>query len=175
MGKAIDLRGRQFGRLAVLGRAEKLPSERGVFWSCLCACGNTHPAILGSNLVRGNTTSCGCVWEAHTQRLNQGKSRAWTAEEDAMLGAMSDRKLAAILGCSDVCVGDRRRRLGIGASCRRGATRRTRWTKTRDEQIVAMTGQGRTDSEIAAILGCTPRAVQVRRQRIGKTRHAQER
>ena len=39
--------------------------------------------------------------------------RAWTAEEDALLGTMTDREVAARLGRSVHVVAHRRQRLGI--------------------------------------------------------------
>lgn len=54
----IDLRGKRFGRLIVLSRAEsvrrKIPC-----WLCLCDCGNIK-VIPGMNLRGGFTRSCGC-------------------------------------------------------------------------------------------------------------------
>jgi hypothetical protein len=58
MTKPLDLKGRIFGHLTVLGRADSncAGSAR---WHCRCDCGEiTRP--LGLNLVRGVTKSCGC-------------------------------------------------------------------------------------------------------------------
>lgn len=55
-----DILGKRFGKLLVLSRAsEKTPSGH-VLWECQCDCGNGTKA-LSSNLVSGNTTSCGCL------------------------------------------------------------------------------------------------------------------
>lgn len=48
-----DKTGERFGRLVVLKRSH------GTFWECLCDCGNVIE-VNGSNLISGNTTSCGC-------------------------------------------------------------------------------------------------------------------
>ncbi len=55
----IDLTGRKFGRLTVLGRAK---NERGgdSKWKCLCECGNITEVIAG-HLKDGHTKSCGCL------------------------------------------------------------------------------------------------------------------
>lgn len=56
-----DLCGQRFGKLIVLKRAEK-PQKcktNGDYWLCRCDCGN-ETVVLGSNLRRGHTTSCGC-------------------------------------------------------------------------------------------------------------------
>lgn len=57
--KLIDLTGQRFGKLLVLQRANNIGLQPA--WICKCDCGTiTHP-ILGSNLRRGVTKSCGCL------------------------------------------------------------------------------------------------------------------
>ena len=56
--RLIDLTGERFGRLVVL-RRDKSKSDR-VFWVCKCDCGKTV-SVMGTNLKRGNTKSCGCL------------------------------------------------------------------------------------------------------------------
>ena len=51
-----DLTGKRFGKLKVLRRAKN--TER-VHWVCLCDCGEQR-IVLSTNLVKGNTKSCGC-------------------------------------------------------------------------------------------------------------------
>lgn len=57
MGRFVDLTGKTFGRWTVLRRTE----NKGVrsAWMCRCECGNER-AVVGNNLVRGITVSCGC-------------------------------------------------------------------------------------------------------------------
>jgi len=56
--RRLDLEGRKFGRLLVLGfvgtRYEK------ALWKCKCECGKIVN-ILGNHLLRKNTRSCGCI------------------------------------------------------------------------------------------------------------------
>lgn len=53
-----DLTGQRFGKLVVTGQAES--SARGQrIWICKCDCGN-ECVVLGSNLKRGASASCGC-------------------------------------------------------------------------------------------------------------------
>ncbi len=62
MGVIHDLTGKQFGRLAVLGRGSDYIQKNGrhrVMWSCRCDCGNIVD-ILGENLRKGASQSCGC-------------------------------------------------------------------------------------------------------------------
>lgn len=57
-----DLTGQRFGRLVVVGRAASHISPSGqkkVKWNCRCDCGN-EVEVIGQNLTRGLTRSCGC-------------------------------------------------------------------------------------------------------------------
>ena len=58
MGRAIDLTGKEFGRLIVI---EKRGSDKhgNAMWLCKCKCGN-EVIVRSSNLRNGNTVSCGC-------------------------------------------------------------------------------------------------------------------
>lgn len=59
MGKLIDLTGRIFGELKVVSRQGT--SRYGqAQWLCQCSCGN-QITVLGDNLRRGHTRSCGCL------------------------------------------------------------------------------------------------------------------
>lgn len=66
--KLIDLTGRRFGRLLVLGRAEKKDRWGKVMWLVKCKCGEELtenppplPPVSGASLRRGLTRSCGCL------------------------------------------------------------------------------------------------------------------
>lgn len=59
MSKIIDLEGKRFGKLIVLGRAENDKSDKAV-WKCQCDCGNIIYCI-GVKLRNGHTKSCGCL------------------------------------------------------------------------------------------------------------------
>lgn len=57
MSRLKNLAGERFGKLTVLERAE---SKNGrTYWKCRCDCG-TEVNVMASNLLRGNTTTCGC-------------------------------------------------------------------------------------------------------------------
>jgi len=77
----IDLTGRQFGRLTVLGRSKKR-DKHGFqkWWDCRCQCGTEKP-ICGESLRSGNTKSCGCLRREKTQKKNHGwrgaRSPSW--------------------------------------------------------------------------------------------------
>ena len=55
--RLIDLTGRRFGRLRVIGRNYEKQSKY-VHWNCLCDCGNLS-VVDGQNLRSGHTKSCG--------------------------------------------------------------------------------------------------------------------
>lgn len=53
----VDLTGRRFGRLTVIGLAGK--ARAGYVWNCRCDCGHDR-AVLRASLTYGGTQSCGC-------------------------------------------------------------------------------------------------------------------
>lgn len=63
MQKFIDLTGKRFGKLMVIGGRESIKtlkeSKPRVYWDCLCDCGN-QVKIRGDQLKNGHTNSCGC-------------------------------------------------------------------------------------------------------------------
>lgn len=55
-----DLTNQRFGRLIVVGRApDTVRTGTNVWWATWCDCGQTRYVPM-RNLVKGNTTSCGC-------------------------------------------------------------------------------------------------------------------
>jgi hypothetical protein len=56
--KVIDLTGKKFGRLTVIGRSPERSGGK-VCWDCICECGG-EKRVKGCSLKSGNTTSCGC-------------------------------------------------------------------------------------------------------------------
>ena len=66
MAKLIDLTGQRFCRLTVVGRANDYrppgdPFVRFTQWVCDCDCGETGIIVIGANLRKGHTRSCGCL------------------------------------------------------------------------------------------------------------------
>lgn len=55
--RLIDLSGARFGRLVVTSQAES--GDKSPRWICACDCGS-QTEVIGANLRRGFTTSCGC-------------------------------------------------------------------------------------------------------------------
>ena len=66
--KIIDITGQRFGNLLVVKRCENNKSK-GTCWICRCECG-TKKIVLGNNLKRGQTKSCGCLRNKKTSARN---------------------------------------------------------------------------------------------------------
>lgn len=65
----IDLTGKTFGRLSVLGPGSRQGDK--LKWRCLCSCGN-QTQVLGTHLRAGNQRSCGCLRvEVSTKRATK--------------------------------------------------------------------------------------------------------
>jgi len=59
MGNKIDLTNQRFGQLTVLYEIPERVNKK-ILWHCKCDCGK-ELNIIGSNLRKGNTKSCGCL------------------------------------------------------------------------------------------------------------------
>ncbi len=72
MGKFVDLTGKKFNRLTVLGLGER-NSNGQIQWKCKCKCGNIVLATT-TYLKTGHTKSCGCLSrEKASKRLKSKK------------------------------------------------------------------------------------------------------
>ena len=75
--KVKDITGQKFGRLTVIRRDTETHYGNHAYWVCKCDCGKEHIAS-GSNLRRGQVTSCGCANVEAARRMgkaNLGKGR----------------------------------------------------------------------------------------------------
>ncbi len=81
MTKHIDLTGRKFGRLTVIGFSH---TDKYKFWNCECICGKTTKVPTG-HLNNGHTTSCGCYGQsvARKHKLNETFFENIDSEEKA--------------------------------------------------------------------------------------------
>lgn len=57
---ANNLIGQKFERLTVIGDSGERTIHRNIIWECECECGSKIK-VPGSNLLSGNTKSCGCL------------------------------------------------------------------------------------------------------------------
>jgi hypothetical protein len=65
----LDLTGKKFGLLAVIGLDYKKDGE--IYWKCKCDCGN-ETSVITYSLTKSMTKSCGCL-----KKLCKNKSKLW--------------------------------------------------------------------------------------------------
>lgn len=77
MSKIIDIIGKRFGKLVVIGAGErKLRGKQSkLTWNCKCDCGN-FCNVVGDDLRSGHTTSCGCIHNEMIKNLNRSHGYA---------------------------------------------------------------------------------------------------
>lgn len=79
----IDLSGKKFGRLSVVGKNGK--RKESVTWLCTCDCGNEYTTLTGS-LTSGRANSCGCLRKETTSKSftthGQGNTRIYSIWSD---------------------------------------------------------------------------------------------
>jgi hypothetical protein len=75
MARIISLEGQRFGRLIVIADAGPARAREHA-WECRCDCGTTC-FVVGGDLRRGATKSCGCLRRelADAKRFRHGRSR----------------------------------------------------------------------------------------------------
>jgi len=66
MHKRYELTGQVFGRLTVIA-FHAVGADYATLWLCRCECG-TQKIVIGKNLVKGRTRSCGCQQNAPGRR-----------------------------------------------------------------------------------------------------------
>jgi hypothetical protein len=92
MGKFKDLTGKRFGRLLVI---ELLPDRKNnqALWRCKCGCGGIAE-VVGGNLRRGITNSCGCLRTENITKHGQRHTivyRKWLAMMDRCRNPNADK------------------------------------------------------------------------------------
>lgn len=81
MGKMIDLTGKRFGMLTVIGYIGK--EGREYYWRCKCDCGN-EAHVRGRTLRSGETRSCGCLAGKNNLQHGEARSRLYIAYRNMM-------------------------------------------------------------------------------------------
>jgi hypothetical protein len=106
--------------------------------------------------------------EAHKRRGTRPPlaGEPWTAEEDALLGTMKDRDVAARIGRSESAVSERRYALDVAAFTERAPPGKPIWTPAKDRLLGTM-----SDVDLARRLHCSPMAVFHRRRKLGNPRY----
>jgi hypothetical protein len=77
MSAFIDYKGKTFGRLTVIERAEDHITRGGthkVRWLCKCTCGNTH-YTQSNSLIHGLVKSCRCYLIDCVIARNKGEDK----------------------------------------------------------------------------------------------------
>lgn len=69
MPTAVNRIGEKFGLLTVVSKSDKGPRSH---WICKCECGG-EVVVSNSNLVTGNTVSCGCAWTKAVKKEMVGR------------------------------------------------------------------------------------------------------
>ena len=77
MTQPVDMVGRVYGRLTVLGYLNSYHGKR--IYACVCACG-TKKAINGYNIRSGMTKSCGCAAVEQVAALHEAQRKNRTGE-----------------------------------------------------------------------------------------------
>lgn len=74
MPAKMDLLGKKFGKLTVIGIAESklYPSGKHANWKCLCECGKTKEITALS--LRAGTQTCGCLHKETVRQLGKNTS-----------------------------------------------------------------------------------------------------
>lgn len=83
--RPIDMKGKQFGNLTVIGRVPPPPTSqhKQTYWNCQCNCGK-FAIVSGGNLRSGRTNSCGCL--RSTISASKGKPLIYLRRGDIGIG-----------------------------------------------------------------------------------------
>lgn len=80
---SLDITGKIFGSLTVIGLSDKRTDNGRVLWDCLCSCGRKH-TVRAFGLTSGSTNSCGCqrkklLRQAHWQGAGELGLSYWSS------------------------------------------------------------------------------------------------
>lgn len=129
MPASIDITGRRFGKLTVVGKSGEKSVDGRTLWLCNCDCGSQKLATAQS-LLRGSTTACGCTHAPDltgqrfgrllvlepTGESNTDKSRLWHCRCDCGRETIVTTK--ALRSGSTVSCGCRKLEAGRENGCR---------------------------------------------------------
>ena len=65
-----DYSGQRFGKLIALYPTQKRSTQNRVYWHCKCDCGSELDVLI-TNLLSGNTSSCGCMISKGEEKISQ--------------------------------------------------------------------------------------------------------
>ena len=70
VGALRDLTGLKFGNLTVISRDGSNKYKKATWW-CRCDCDGNEKSYISSNLINGNTKSCGCLHDLIASEVNK--------------------------------------------------------------------------------------------------------
>jgi len=90
---SIDLTGKRFGKLLVIGRSDKKhATQEKTVWHCKCDCGKEID-VLSTYLTMGGVKSCGCHRRERTKGLREHNERNF--RKDGVMTSLLKSKLRA--------------------------------------------------------------------------------
>lgn len=101
-----DLTGQRFGRLLVIKKIQNYITSGGnqlSQYECLCDCGN-YCNILGNQLSRGITKSCGCYRKENVAKINKKykrKNNYWEKFDDYIYKFIDDKNIEGLISAID--------------------------------------------------------------------------
>lgn len=191
---SLDLTGETFGRLVVLGEAERRGRAR--YWVCRCCCGNVVE-VAQTNLRQKRTRSCGCLHRERMVALHSTHGMSYRPEYKLWVSMKArcdnpNNKQYPKYGARGVNVCDRWKQsfaafledMGPQPSPAHIIDRidddtgyqpdNCRWTmadeqsrKRRTARFITFDGQTRTVQDWACALGMSPNALHARLGRLG--------
>ncbi|WP_250227715.1 AP2 domain-containing protein [Anaeropeptidivorans aminofermentans] len=96
----VDLSNRTFGRLKAVAPTDQR-KDGYVVWECICKCGKTVH-VVGRNLIRGETKSCGCLLKERSNISNQRFGHLLALYPDKT-SKNSPRKWLCRCDCGNIC------------------------------------------------------------------------
>ena len=91
MGRTIDITGKRFGRLSVIGLVG-YDYNRAAIWKCICDCGK-EVIVTGSSLRGGSTKSCGCLCRENVKKRNKARAKKKVTEQTSEAVEKEEKKI----------------------------------------------------------------------------------
>lgn len=162
MPKKLDLKGKKYGNLTVLGQIKS--DSKYQTWECRCDCGNIV-RVDSRHLRSGAVTSCGCVKNESTKKHVGRKAEDLTGRVFGRLTVIErveNRKSLVMWKCRCSCgqltvASSHDLTIGLKKSCgclRKVSRRRMDITGKRYGKLVAIYPLGRTDESGSMLWSC---------------------
>lgn len=116
MPKALDITGKQFGKLTAIKRVENKSGK--TYWLCRCECGN-EKEVQTSHLTRGLISSCGCgraTIPTLMSKLSDKQFADIVAESNSLSEIVRKCGFTCVSGASEKIIKDRIQSLSLDIS-----------------------------------------------------------